>query len=1044
MNQKKLFFSAFLILIGIGLIHAQDVKVDVNLDIKHSVNGVSDFGRERHITLHSSLSESDWIGEDEKMKYLLDDLDVYLGRDNGSATWKFQYSAEDPDRPNHADPDSLKTFANWYKGEYEEIITKNHTKQYESRSTEMIMGTNPHPTYPTFSYWHMCGSEWGRANGYDWIPLTVESSAEWMVDYMENFFVNTLAEKGELAPKYWEVINEPDMLLNTGAFMVSSWELLWKYHNLVAKGIKERLGDKAPLIGGMTWGLHDLASDDLTRARDVNYASAYYGNTPADEQMKALAAAAVESKYLTQTGPWTQWDVLWKGFMDEAGKNMDFYSIHIYDWPTYGADGGTIRSGGHTEAMLDLIEWYDVNQNGINKRKPLVVSEYGAVQGAWTYKPHEERYDWENLKPFNSMLMQFLERPDYIVKSMPFTPVKATWGDTDKDGNGKPDYFYHSKMLRDDDQDGNWEWSEFIKWYELWDDIKGTRVDTKSSDPDVQVDCYIDGKDVYLILNNLEDEATNINLNFFGSSLKPKSVRMKHMYLKGASDVTLDDKTQNSAPASVVLNPDATMVLKYSYDGNIAINQTSTESKFYGNSVGNNQHVPIVSGDNTFYVNGLDVPSNIEQTEAMLRITGNFYDAPDNVAGGFLTIKKLSVNGTVVKTPIDWRGTQQLRSRYFGTLEIPIPANLLQANNTITVDFQHAGEISVVNIVTWEFSKVPGRSVAGKNSAPLVNAGTDQSLAEGTTSATLSGSGSDVDGDAITYSWTKVSGAAATIANSSSASTSISGLSAGTYVFRLTASDGTLSSTDDVQISVAADSNTDVIVIEAEDLTSTSGTYNDGTVPLGVNVIANQGINYVNNGDYAVYNVTIPEDGAYEIVYYISSPIDGSTITFSTDNITTTVPNNGKWDVYTALKASKTVNFTAGNHEVTLTAGATAWAWNLDKFTLRRVGAIKSTKSTYVDIDANSPLVNESTSLSSLIVYPNPYSDGSLTIKFPKHLGSMLVKIYSITGKCVYLKEFHEESTVQINSSELKFSKGIYTIKASSSDKIFTQKLIIQ
>ena len=38
-------------------------------------------------------------------------------------------------------------------------------------------------------------------------------------------------------------------------------------------------------------------------------------------------------------------------------------------------------------------------------------------------------------KPFSSMLMQFLERPDYIVKTMPFTPIKAEWGDV-KAANG--------------------------------------------------------------------------------------------------------------------------------------------------------------------------------------------------------------------------------------------------------------------------------------------------------------------------------------------------------------------------------------------------------------------------------------------------------------------------------------------------------------------------------------------------------------------------------------------------------------------------------
>ena len=78
------------------------------------------------------------------------------------------------------------------------------------------MGTNPHPTYPTFSYWYMCGSTWGKTHGYDWIPLDVQTSAEWMVQYLDKFFVDNTSGIGEVRPAYWEVINEPDMKLNTG------------------------------------------------------------------------------------------------------------------------------------------------------------------------------------------------------------------------------------------------------------------------------------------------------------------------------------------------------------------------------------------------------------------------------------------------------------------------------------------------------------------------------------------------------------------------------------------------------------------------------------------------------------------------------------------------------------------------------------------------------------------------------------------------------------------------------------------------------------
>ena len=55
--------------------------------------------------------------------------------------------------------------------------------------------------------------------------------------------------------------------------------------------------------------------------------------------------------------------------------------------------------------------------------------------------------------------------------------------------------------------------------------------------------------------------------------------------------------------------------------------------------------------------------------------------------------------------------------------------------------------------------------------------------------ATLNGSGSDPDGSITSYTWTKVSGGNATINSPSSASTTVTGLQQGTYVFRLTVGD---------------------------------------------------------------------------------------------------------------------------------------------------------------------------------------------------------------------------------------------------------------
>ena len=46
--------------------------------MRHEVGGIPNFGRECHITAHAAVNENDWLGEEEKIKFLLEDLDVYL------------------------------------------------------------------------------------------------------------------------------------------------------------------------------------------------------------------------------------------------------------------------------------------------------------------------------------------------------------------------------------------------------------------------------------------------------------------------------------------------------------------------------------------------------------------------------------------------------------------------------------------------------------------------------------------------------------------------------------------------------------------------------------------------------------------------------------------------------------------------------------------------------------------------------------------------------------------------------------------------------
>jgi ribosomal protein L14 len=90
------------------------------------------------------------------------------------------------------------------------------------------------------------------------------------------------------------------------------------------------------------------------------------------------------------------------------------------------------------------------------------------------------------------------------------------------------------------------------------------------------------------------------------------------------------------------------------------------------------------------------------------------------------------------------------------------------------------------------------------NVAPTANAGNNITMTLPTNSTTLNGSGSDADGTIAGYAWTRVSGPTTfTLGTGSAASTTLTGLVQGTYVFRLTVTDNSgATGTDDVTVTV--------------------------------------------------------------------------------------------------------------------------------------------------------------------------------------------------------------------------------------------------
>jgi CubicO group peptidase (beta-lactamase class C family) len=91
-----------------------------------------------------------------------------------------------------------------------------------------------------------------------------------------------------------------------------------------------------------------------------------------------------------------------------------------------------------------------------------------------------------------------------------------------------------------------------------------------------------------------------------------------------------------------------------------------------------------------------------------------------------------------------------------------------------------------------------------QNAAPTVQAGTDQTIEWPTANAQLTGNATDDAAQTLTYAWTATSGpSGVTFGTANAAATSVTFPAAGTYVLTLSVSDGSLSATDTVSVTVS-------------------------------------------------------------------------------------------------------------------------------------------------------------------------------------------------------------------------------------------------
>ncbi len=643
-NIKKMglvLLTAFL-----GLKGTAQINVEVNANTKHQVGGISTFDRKKFVTVHSTNYEPDWNGQNgetantpNRLAELTRTYDAWLSRETGAFTRAIT--------GNSASKISSQTLGASEGFDYTFLADRFTYEQDQ----DLVVAAQE-KAYEVFNH-----------NGFTW----GNRAAAWVKKHGNG------GTTGRKRPTSIEILNEPVFPLVDFIPAGATPEPLgriFRFHRDAANTFKQNVpASGRPLIGGWTTAFPQL-----------------------------------------DKGNFTQWNERWKQFIDIAGGAMDFYSLHLYDQPIFGSNNSqwAYRKGGNIEATLDQIENYGFITG---KKKPFLISEYGSQLNNNYSERYTARRDWWSLRSMNAMMLQFMERPDQIVKAIPFVPIKAEWayglaeGSPVTPGVG---YAYSWRLMKNNNEpngtywvnrnnpfgtdrnvpNGNYSWTELIRYYQLWSDVRGTRVDSKQADVNLQVDSYVNGKDLYIIVNNLYTEGKQFNLNIKGTASNPiEYVFEKHLFPDTNGNPNYNTRFVGTNKATTLsVGSEGTVVLRYHFKNNINVNQTSNETKHYANRNASSYLEYIEAGQNQAF--NINIGNKPSFGEATLRIGVGRPNAR-------VKLPRVWVNGTEINSAKQWRGSgvgQTHRGYFHSIIEVDVPLNVLKANaNNVVVRYPDEG-----------------------------------------------------------------------------------------------------------------------------------------------------------------------------------------------------------------------------------------------------------------------------------------------------------------------------------------------------------------
>ncbi len=647
--------------------------------------------------------------------------------------------------------------------------------------------------------------------------LDREAAADWAVEYWLD------EVNDENRAEFWEPMNEPFIHSDDDEFTVDQPD-----QQLVRVRMAEWFA---------TLGKRVKETPQLANMKMVGYSSAW----PSMERFD-----------------FGHWEDRMKMFIDIAGEYMDAISVHTYDGVNIAGQDNR-RSGSNSEAILDLIDTYTVEKFGTPKK--IAITEYGIIEKGYP-EGYNEPESAISIRGINSMLFNFMERQDNMAFTVPFITGKANfyYRDGVRTTPYVPALFRPLNQLPTDPYTpSNWVPSYKENFYKLWSGVKGNRTFIQSEDVDVQVQSFLDGNELYLAFNNLDNENKTVALNMLSGLTDITTVETRSLKVFNIEQPSYTITSATSLPSTISLDDGETVVLKVTYTSAPNFTKSIVRKKYYGtvtSTTVNPDRAPTfrinANVANTFEFADVDLGTGQEGVATLRLGVGRVNnEVSTNLPNEIL------VNGTPVTIPTDWKGYDQAnRIGFFGVIEIPVDIALLdQGTNNVSVTFDETGGRISSLILSVEKREDNCSTSVFYEDADNDNLGDpDNSIV-----SCIQPQGFVANADDICPN----------------------------------------DPLNDCFISIPG-------LVEAEDYESQNGIQTENTADTG----GGSNIGFIEDGDYTEYKINADIAGVYTVNFRVASASQGGSITISSNGVnleTVTVSGTGGWQNWQTITTTITL-----------------------------------------------------------------------------------------------------------------------------------------